>query len=93
MDTAKYQNRYPLTGKLYCSKCGANLIRRTWNSKLNCKKIVWQCSNYIKNGKAACSGTRIDDEIISKLNIKEEISVKEELKDGKKHYSYISKGK
>ena len=47
----KYQNRYSLSGMLYCSKCGFSLRRRTWNSKLNCKKIVWQCSNYIKNGK------------------------------------------
>jgi site-specific DNA recombinase len=89
----KYQNRYPLTGMLYCSKCGATLRRRTWNSKLNCKKIVWQCSNYIKNGKDACAGTAIDNEVISRLNIKEETIVKESIKDGKKHYSYTSKSK
>jgi len=40
----KHQNRYPLTGMMLCSKCGAPLIRRTWNSKYDCKKIVWQCS-------------------------------------------------
>ena len=49
----KYQNRYPLTGMLFCSKCGAPLGRRTWNSNHSCKKIVWQCSNYIKNGNHA----------------------------------------
>ena len=78
---------------LYCSKCGATLRRRTWNSKLSCKKIVWQCSNYIKNGKDACSGTVIDDEIVSRLNINEAMIVKEEIKDGKKYYSYSSKSK
>lgn len=92
-DTDKYTKRYPLTGMLYCSKCGFSLRRRTWNSKLNCKKIVWQCSNYIKNGKDACQGTAIEDEVLSRLNIKEEIIVREELRDGKKHYSYTSKGK
>lgn len=86
-------NRYPLTGMLFCSKCGAALRRRTWNSKLTCKKIVWQCSNYIKNGKDACAGTAIDDEVISRLNIKEETIVKESVKDGKKHYSYTSKSR
>ncbi|GAA0753461.1 recombinase family protein [Clostridium sartagoforme] len=91
--TDKYTKRYPLTGMLYCSKCGFSLRRRTWNSKLNCKKIVWQCSNYIKNGKDACQGTVIEDEVLSRLNIKEEIIVREELRDGKKHYSYTSKGK
>lgn len=87
----KYQKRYPLTGMLYCSKCGSTLKRRTWNSKLPCRKIVWQCSNYIKNGKNACSGTRIDDEVVGRLNIKEETIVKEVIKDGKKHYSYTCK--
>ncbi|WP_034438861.1 recombinase family protein [Clostridium ihumii] len=92
-DTDKYTNRYPLTGMLHCSKCGATLRRRTWNSKHSCKKIVWQCSNYIKNGKGACTGTSIDDEVVNRLDIKEEIIVREEIKDGKKHYSYTCKNK
>jgi site-specific DNA recombinase len=89
----KCQNRYPLIGMLYCSKCGASLRRRTWNSKFYYRKIKWQCSNYIKNGKGACSGTSIDDEVISRLNIKEEIIVEEEIRDGKKYYSYSSKSR
>lgn len=83
-DRDKYTNRYPLTGMLFCSKCGFSLRRRTWNSKLKCKKIVWQCSNYIMNGKDSCSGTKVDDEIVSILNIEEETLVKEVIKDGKK---------
>ncbi len=92
-DKSKYQKRYPLTGMLYCGKCGATLKRRTWNSKLPCRKIVWQCSTYIKNGKKACPGTRIDDEVAGRLDIKEEIMVQEVIKDGKKHYRYTSKYK
>lgn len=92
-DTKKYTKRYPLSGKLYCSKCGSKLKRRTWNSSKRYKKIVWQCSNYIINGKDACTGTTIDDEVASKFNIKEGIIVKEELKNGKKYYSYTSKNK
>jgi site-specific DNA recombinase len=87
----KYTVKYPLSRILYCSKCGATLKRRTWNSKLNCKKIVWQCSNYIRNGKQACAGTTIDDEIISRVNIKEPTVVEEVIRDGKKNYSYSSK--
>jgi len=87
----KYQNRYPFSGMLICGKCGETLRRRTWNSKLSCKKIVWQCSNYIKNGKHACKGTKIDDSVISNVNIKEPMIVKEEFKNGKKHYSYTCK--
>ncbi len=37
---SKYQNRYPLTGMLFCSRCGATLRRRTWNSNNPCRKIV-----------------------------------------------------
>lgn len=92
-NTTKYQKRYPLTGMLYCGKCGSSLKRRTWNSKLPCRKIVWQCSNYIKNGKSACPGTRIDDEVAGRLDIKKEIVVQEVIKDGKKHYRYSSKCK
>lgn len=92
-NTTKYQKRYPLTGMLYCGMCGSSLKRRTWNSKLPCRKIVWQCSNYIKNGKSACPGTRIDDEVAGRLDIKEETLVQEVMKNGKKHYRYTSKHK
>lgn len=92
-NTKKYGNKYPLTGMLYCSKCGFPLRRRTWNSKHKCRKIVWQCSNYIMNGKASCTGTKIDDEVVSNLNIDEEIIIEEVIRNGKKHYIYTSKNK
>lgn len=88
---SRYTNRYPLTGMLYCSKCGAVLKRRTWNSKSSSRKIVWQCSNYIKNGKSSCNGIRVDDSIVSQLSIVDETIVEEEIIDGKKCYSYTSK--
>jgi len=84
----QYQNRYPLTGMLVCSKCGAPLRRRTWNSKLACRKIVWQCSNYVKNGKNACAGTAVEDAAICRLNIQTQTVVEEFLKDGQTHYRY-----
>ena len=86
----KSQNRYPQTGMLFCSKCGAILKRRIWNSKYKCRKVMWQCSNYVRNGKDACSGTTIEDSLVS--NIKEPTFVKEEIRYGKKYYSYSNKG-
>ena len=86
-------NRYPLTGQLICSKCGANLKRRVWNSGKECQKIVWQCSNYIKNGKDACFGTAVPNDAIVGLNIKEPTIVKEWIVNGQKHYSYTSKNR
>ena len=87
-----YQNRYPLTGMLLCSKCGAPLRRRIWNSKYACRKIVWQCSTYVKYGKSACQGISVDDGEVGKLNIRTQTVVEEMVKSGKKHYRYTSKG-
>ena len=84
----KYLKRYPLTGMLVCSKCGAPLRRRVWNSKYGCRKIVWQCSTYVKNGKNTCAGTTIEDDLISKMNITEKTMVEEVWRHGKKNYRY-----
>jgi len=91
VEKEKYQNRYPLTGILICSKCQATLRRRTWNSKYDCKKIVWQCSTYINEGKNSCSGTVIEDEVICRMNIQNKTVVEEVMKNGQKHYRYTSK--
>ena len=90
---AAYTNRYPLTGMLFCGKCGATLRRRTWNSNHSCKKVVWQCSNYIKNGKLACRGTTVDDAVVSRMNIQSETMIEEVFKHGEKHYRYTGKVK
>lgn len=86
----KYQNRYQLTGMLLCSKCGAPLRRRIWNSTSACRKVVWQCSTYVKHGKSACQGITVDDAEVGKLNIYTKTVVEEVIKNGKKHYRYTS---
>lgn len=85
------QNKY--SGLLICSKCGFNLRRRVWNSKKSCQKVVWQCGNYIKNGKDACSGTSISELELDKVNIKEVTIIKESVIDGQKNYIYSRKAK
>jgi len=88
----QHQHRYPLTGMLFCSKCQATLRRRTWNSKHACKKIMWQCSTYINEGKKSCTGTVIEDDVISRMNIRKKTVIEEVMKNGTKHYRYTSKG-
>lgn len=83
-----HSKKHPLSGLLICSKCGSKLQRRVWNSGKSCEKVVWQCGNYIKNGKVACSGIAIEERMLDGLNIKEETIVKEWMKNGKKHYTY-----
>ncbi len=89
----KYKKRYPYSGILYCGKCGAKLKRRIWNGKLPSRKVVWQCSTYIKEGAEHCSGLSINEDVLNRVTIKGETIIKEEIKDGKKHYRYTSKSK
>jgi len=81
---------YPLTKKLYCSKCGATLNRRTkWSDN-----VGWDCSNYRRRGPSACEGISVPEEIASSWNIVEEVIVTEGVdKGGRKSYSYTSKSK
>jgi site-specific DNA recombinase len=75
VDKQKYQNRYPLSGLLFCSKCGKALHRR----QVYGGKVQWICNTYIRKGKEACSGIRLDDKEVCRLNIHEPTIVKEEI--------------
>lgn len=83
----KYQNRYPLSGMLICPYCRKNLRRRMVYKG----KIQWLCSTYIKEGKQACRGVRVDDTEVIKKNIIEPTVVEEVNVHGKKHYRYTRK--
>lgn len=77
----------------YCKKMDSILVeklkRRIWGSK---GKVMWQCSTYINEGKDHCEGISISEELLNQAVIKGETVIKEEKKNGKKHYSYTSKG-
>lgn len=60
-DRDKYLQRYAFSGKIVCGNCGSVFKRRTWNSKLKSKQIVWQCSTYISKGKKYCAMKAVDD--------------------------------
>ncbi len=49
-----------------CGFCGHAVLRRMWYSRTNEKKHwIWQCSNYVKNGKSACNHSRgIHEDVI-----------------------------
>ena len=75
--TQKYQNRYPLTGMLYCPYCGKTLRRRIGYKK----KVEWLCSTYIEEGKQACPGVRIPDESAARQDIVEPTVAEEVLQE------------
>lgn len=86
--TDKYKKRYPLSGMLICPYCGKALRRR----QVYNKKIEWWCSLYMHEGKSACKGIKIPDEVATKQNITEPTVVEEVKINGEKYYSYTSKG-
>ncbi len=56
-----------LTGKLYCTHCGATYYRRESKDKAGNKNSKWVCSGKIKNGADSCPSFPIYEEEIKPL--------------------------
>lgn len=56
-----------LTGKLYCTDCGAPYYRRESKDKYGNKNSKWVCSNKINSGAAACASFPIYEEELKPL--------------------------
>lgn len=50
----KYSRQFSFSCMLKCGFCGGNLTRRTWNSRADYKKVIWQCVKSTKHGKKEC---------------------------------------
>lgn len=50
---SEFSSKYPFSGKLYCSNCGAKFNRQMWGTG-KYKKPVWICVNHKMNGDKAC---------------------------------------
>lgn len=51
----KYQKRYPMTGKVFCSECGHVLKRKVIHSVLG-DRVAWACSLHLKDAQACSLG-------------------------------------
>ena len=60
-DTDKYQNRYPLSGKIICGECGHSFRRRIHQKNAHENYVAWCCKMHLRNNKA-CSMKYIKDE-------------------------------
>lgn len=56
-----------LTGKLFCSECGAPYYRRASMDRQGNKNSKWICSGKIKNGADSCSSFAINEDEIKPL--------------------------
>ncbi len=79
---------YPLSGKLYCSKCKTVMHHQiAWNGK-----EFWWCGRRVKKGADACEGIRVPADIVDSWNITEEVYVTEGVdENGESSYRYQSK--
>lgn len=61
----KYSRKYAFSSLLECRFCGGNLSRRSWHSKTEYNKVVWQCVVGTKKGKKYCPESKgIEEEAI-----------------------------
>ena len=75
-DKIIYQNRYPLSAKIYCGQHNEVFNRR--QQCKSCNDITWTCAKYLKEGKNACDSPNIReseinaifDDVMNVLNIK-----------------------
>ena len=79
---------YPLSGKLYCSKCGT-VMHHTWGWK---HEEFWWCGARVKRGPEACEGIKLPGKIADGWEIDNEVIVYDEVdENGERSYSYQSK--
>lgn len=78
------EENYPYLGKLYCEKCGSQLVRQIRKGD----EVYWICNGWKRKGKKFCEGVRISDEIVrSSKEIDSKISIgKKETEKGKEFY-------
>ena len=61
-----WSEKYAFTSKLICGCCGKRYVRKTMNGNKDGVKIIWQCKNYIINGKKACKESKAIRESVIK---------------------------
>lgn len=84
-----YHTIYPLTGKLYCSKCGAVLHHKVSNRG---KNKYWACGTNIKKSRNDCSGIWLPENVADEWNIDGEVVVfQTENAYGMREFSYQDK--
>jgi len=60
-DRSRYTNRYPFSGRIFCSECGSPFRRKSWGVG-KYKKPVWICRTRIEKGPKGCSIQAVDEE-------------------------------
>lgn len=63
----KFSRQYAFSCMLKCGFCDTTLCRRAWHSGSKYKKYIWQCDNFVRNGKQHCPECKgMPEEVIEK---------------------------
>ena len=63
----KFSRQYAFSCMLKCGFCDTTLCRRAWHSGSKYKKYIWQCDNFVRNGKQYCPKCKgMPEEVIEK---------------------------
>jgi DNA invertase Pin-like site-specific DNA recombinase len=83
------ETNYPFLKKIYCAKCGQRLVRLMAKGD----KVFWVCEGKKRKGNDFCTGIRVPEEEMRKMNLTEAANYISErrLKNGKKCYSHSGK--
>lgn len=74
----KYSRKHAFSSITKCGYCGSRTTRRNWGNKTSHQKFVWRCSNYLLNGKSACTESKgVDEKILEQSFIQSFNKLKE----------------
>ena len=94
-DRTSYQNRYPYSGKVFCGIHHRPFYRSLYRYKSG-NKEVWQCQEYNRNGKKACTSpvlyTTEMDEIVKQSLSELKLNQEKIIDDMVEQYSAIGRG-
>ncbi len=90
--TVRKKNRYSndlLSGRIFCSECGASYRRRTRHTK-NGNKIFWRCANRLEYGNRICKNSiTVSNEEIKKAVVDKLLLYKYDEEVVKQHLNRI----
>ena len=79
---------HPYKDRLYCAECGSKLIKYVCSTN---GRLFWICTKMKHEGKSACRGVRVPDDIVRGLPTTGDIYIsRKEYKDGKRGNCHTS---
>jgi DNA invertase Pin-like site-specific DNA recombinase len=66
---SRYTNKYPFSGKIFCSNCGSMFKRKSWGTGER-KKYVWICRERFDKGPKGCKMDAVGEEALKEAFVR-----------------------